>query len=76
MPLTEGHLRHILHKWLAHDNTGRPPMALGSGIPQPPPHVPAPPHGYRHQIPGHLKVIAHPILGGLQHDDQVHQKAA
>jgi putative transposase len=76
MPLTEGHLRHILHKWLAHYHTGRPHMALGPGIPQPPPHVPAPPHGYRHQIPGHLQVIAHPSLGGLQHDDQVHQKAA
>jgi putative transposase len=76
IPLTEGHLRHILHEWAGHYNTGRPHMALGPGIPQPPPHVPAPQHGYRHQIPGHLQVIARPILGGLHHEYQLHEKAA
>jgi putative transposase len=76
MPLIEGHLRHILHQWVVHDNTGRPHMALGLGIPPPPPHVPAPPHRYRQQIPGHLQVMAHPILGGFHHDAQRHEKAA
>jgi putative transposase len=76
IPLTENHLRRFLHDWALHYNTGRPHMALGPGIPQPPPHVPAPPHGYRHQIPGHLQVIAHPILGGLHHEYQLQEKAA
>jgi putative transposase len=76
IPLTEGHLGHILHEWAAHYNTGRPHMALGPGILQPPPHVPVPPHGYRHQIPGHLQVIAHPILSGLHHEYQLQEKAA
>jgi putative transposase len=39
IPLTERHLCCILHEWVCHDNTGRPHMALGPGIPQPPPHL-------------------------------------
>ena len=76
IPLTEHHLRHFLHDWALHYNTGRPHMALGPGIPQPPPHVPAPQPVYRHQIPEHLQVIAHPILGGLHHEYQLQEKAA
>jgi putative transposase len=76
IPLTENHVRHLLHDWALHYNTGRPHMALGPGIPQPPAHVPAPPHGYRHQLPGHLQVIAHPILSGLHHEYQLQEKAA
>ena len=75
-PLTEHHVRRLLHDWAPHYNTGRPHMALGPGIPQPPAHVPAPPHGYRHQIPGHLQVIAHPILSGLHHEYQLQEKVA
>jgi putative transposase len=37
IPLTANHLRRILHKWVCHYNAGRPHMALGPGIPQPPP---------------------------------------
>ena len=76
IPLTENYVRHLLHDWALHYNTGRPHMVLGPGIPQPPPHVPAPPHGYRHQMPGHLQVIAHPILSGLHHEYRLHEKAA
>src|SRR5712672_3903738 len=36
IPLTESHLRSILKLWIAHYNTGRPHMALGPGVPDPP----------------------------------------
>jgi putative transposase len=67
IPLTENHLRHFLHDWVLHYNIGRPHMALGPGIPQPPPHVPAPRHAHRHRLPAHLRVAAQPILGGVHH---------
>jgi putative transposase len=76
IPVTEQHLQHLLNEWVPHYNEGRPHMSLGPGIPQPPPHVSAPPHVSRHQIPGHLQVIAHPILGGLHHEYQLQEKAA
>jgi putative transposase len=76
IPLTENHLRRLLHDWALYYNTGRPHTALGPGIPQPPPHVPAPQQVDRHQIPGYLQVIAYPILGGLHHEYQLQEKAA
>ncbi len=36
IPLNESHLRSILKLWIAHYNTGRPHMALGPGVPDPP----------------------------------------
>jgi putative transposase len=68
IPLTENHLRHLLHAWVRHYNEGRPHMALGSSIPQPPPCLPAPLQRYRHRHPAHLRVITRPILGGLHHE--------
>jgi putative transposase len=76
IPLTEHYVRRLLHDWAPHYNTGRPHMALSPRIPQSPAHVPAPPHGSRHQIPGHLQVIAHPILSGLHHEYQLQEQAA
>jgi hypothetical protein len=35
-PLSESHLRFILKSWIAHYNGGRPHMALGPGVPDPP----------------------------------------
>jgi transposase InsO family protein len=35
IPLTETHLRRLLHEWTAHYNTGRPHMALGPGSTSP-----------------------------------------
>jgi putative transposase len=40
IPLTKKHLRRILHAWVLHYNEGGPRMALGPGIPQPPPQLP------------------------------------
>jgi transposase InsO family protein len=76
IPLTEGHLRRILHKWVCHYNAGRPHMALGPGIPQPPPHLPMPLQEHRHRLPEPLQVVARPILGGLHHEYQLIEKAA
>ena len=36
MPLSEAHLRFTLNSWIAHYNGGRPHMALGPGVPDPP----------------------------------------
>src|SRR5882762_9825028 len=36
IPLTESHLRTVLQSWVRHYNTGRPHMALGPGVPDPP----------------------------------------
>jgi putative transposase len=67
IPLTEHHLRYLLHEWAQHYNTGRPHMALGPGIPQPPLQWPVPLQAHRHRIPNHQRVVARPILGGLHH---------
>jgi putative transposase len=76
IPLTERHLRRLLHEWVVHYNTGRPHMALGPGILQPPLHLPAPRHVYRHRLPEHLRVAARPILGGLHHEYRLEEQVA
>jgi putative transposase len=73
--LTEHHLRCILTKWVPHYNAGRPHMALGPGIPRPPPRLPVPLQGHRHRIPEHLHVVAYPLLSGLHHEYRL-EKAA
>jgi putative transposase len=76
IPLTEHHLRCLLPAWRCHDNEGRPHMALGPGLPQPPSSLPVPLPGGRHQLPEHLQVRTSLILGGLHHDDRLEEKAA
>jgi transposase InsO family protein len=68
IPLTEHHLRRLLHEWATHYNTGRAHMSLGPGIPQPPASLPVPLQAHRHRLPAHLPVVARPILGGLHHE--------
>jgi transposase InsO family protein len=72
IPLSEPHLRSILHEWVSHYNGGRPHSALGPG-------VPGPPRGSvrrskaeaRHRwVPG-ARVRAKPVLGGLHHEYSV-----
>jgi transposase InsO family protein len=58
IPLTEDHLRRLLHEWVRHDNEGRPHMSPGPGIPQPPVSLPASLHEHRHRFPEHLRVVA------------------
>jgi putative transposase len=76
IPLTENHLRRLLREWVCHYNAGRPHMALGPGIPQPPPQLPVPLQARRHHIPGHLHVMARSILGGLHHEYRLEAKVA
>jgi transposase InsO family protein len=69
IPLTESHLRTVLQSWVRHYNTGRPHMALGPGVPDPPPVPPCDAASTSHL---HLRedwiVRARSILGGLHHE--------
>jgi putative transposase len=76
IPLTENHLRRMLHAWVRHYNEGRPHMALGPGIPQPPAQLPVPRQAQRHWLPAHLRVAARRILGGLHHEYRLEAKVA
>jgi transposase InsO family protein len=67
LPVTEHHLRVVLHQWVQYYNTGRPHMSLGPGIPQPPASLPATLHRHRHRLPASLHVVVRPMLGGLHH---------
>ncbi|MDH3770587.1 MAG: integrase core domain-containing protein [Nitrospirota bacterium] len=76
IPLTENHLCRLLKTWLTHYNQGRPHSSIGPGIPDPPAGLPVTPQEHRHRIPGHLKVVSHPVLGGLHHEYGLETKAA
>jgi putative transposase len=76
IPITESHLRSITTNWMTHYSKGRPHSSLGPGIPNPPSGLPVALLTHRHRIPNHLKVMAHPILGGLHHEYGLLPKAA
>ena len=69
IPLTESRLRTVLQSWARHYNTGRSHMALGPGVPDPPPVMPRDAASTSHP---HLRedriVRARSILGGLHHE--------
>ena len=69
IPLSESHLRSILRSWVDHYNHGRPHMALGPGVPDPPSVVlqSATPLT-RHRIGERLDVRVRSVLGGLHHE--------
>src|ERR1700716_2479129 len=69
IPLSESHLRSILKSWVGHYNTGRPHMALGPGVPDPPATMKViPKPTSRHRRGESYAVRANPILGGLHHE--------
>jgi transposase InsO family protein len=69
IPLSESHLRSILKAWVGHYNHGRPHMALGPGVPDPPSEaVPFATQPTRHRIGERLGVRARSVLGGLHHE--------
>jgi len=69
IPLSQSHLRWILTSWVDHYNQGRPHMALGPGVPDPPSEVANPPPQLsRHGIGGRLLPRSKSILGGLHHE--------
>lgn len=76
IPLMENHLRIGTKNGVTHYNRGRPHASLGPGIPDPPVDLPVSPHKHRHRISTHLKVVAHPVLGGLHHEYGLLAKAA
>jgi putative transposase len=76
IPLTEHHLRRLLHEWAVHYNESRPHMSLGPGFPQPPSSLPALLCEHRHRWPKPYHVVACPILGGLHHDYRLAPQAA
>jgi putative transposase len=76
IPLTEHHLRRLLHEWAVHYNKTRPHMSLGPGFPQPPSSLPALLCEHRHRWPKPYHVVACPILGRLHHDYRLEPQAA
>jgi transposase InsO family protein len=69
IPLSESHLRSILRAWAGHYNHGRPHMALGPGVPDPPSVVvPSATPLTRHRIGERLAVRARSVLVGLHHE--------
>ena len=69
MPLSEPHLQSILWLWVGHYNHGRPHMALGPGVLDPPPEVvPSAIPMTRLRIGERLGVRARSVLGGLHHE--------
>jgi hypothetical protein len=69
IPLSESHLRSLLKSWVRHYNTGRPHMALGPGVPDPPyADLDQRHHNLRHRRGESYAVHANPILGGLHHE--------
>jgi transposase InsO family protein len=76
IPLTENHLRAVLKRWVTHHNQGRPHASLGPGIPDSRLANPVTPQEHRHIIPVYLKLVGHPVLGGLHHKYGLVPKAA
>ena len=69
IPLSEAHLRFILKSWVGHYNGGRPHMALGPGVPDPPitPKV-VPEPTSRHRRGEAYAVRAESVLGRLHYE--------
>ena len=76
IPLTENHLRRIVHAWVPHYNAGRPHISLGPGIPQPPLSLPIRLQTHRHCLPEHMRVVGWPILGGFHHEYTLEEQVA
>ena len=69
IPVSELHLRSMLKEWVTHYNGARPHMALGPGVPDPPPAtVRRSTQLSRHRIGGRLVLRVKSILAGLHHE--------
>ena len=68
IPLSEAHLRQTLRLWIAHYDRGRPHLALGPGVPDPPANLSVPLSKSRHRLDDFRSVHAKAILGGLHHE--------
>jgi transposase InsO family protein len=69
IPISELHLRSMLKEWVTHYNGARPHMALGPGVPDPPPAATQPSTQLpRHPFGGRLVLRVKSIMGGLHHE--------
>jgi transposase InsO family protein len=68
IPLSEAQLRQALKEWMRHYNGGRPHMALGPGIPDPPQNLEQALPKSRHRLGDLDSVRSTAILGGLHHE--------
>ena len=69
IPLSQSHLRWFLKSWVDHYNHGRPHMALGPRVPDPPSEVARPPAQLsRPRVGGRSLLRVKSILGGLHHE--------
>lgn len=75
IPLGEAQIGSVVRKWAAHYNRGRPHMALGPGIPDPPEGVPVALQPDRHRLPDGVRVASTPVLGGLHHEYRLDRAA-
>jgi transposase InsO family protein len=75
IPISAAHLRSILTSWVSHYDSSRPHMALGAGVPDPPPTVVSEIPQPRHRIGEGLVVLAKSVLGGLHHESSLVQTA-
>jgi hypothetical protein len=68
----------VLKNWLTHYNQGRPHPSIRPRITDtdPPAGLPVTLQEHRCHIPDHLKVVGHPVLGGLHHEYELVTKAA
>jgi putative transposase len=77
IPLSESHLRSILKSWIPHYNSGRPHMALGPGVPDPPATMRVKLRSRsRHRLREDVAVRANSVLGGLHHEYFLAPRAA
>jgi transposase InsO family protein len=67
IPVSEQHLRRLLHEWIAHYNRGRPHASLGPGIPEPV-SVRIAEQSDRHRLPAGYLISSKSVLGGLHHE--------
>ena len=76
IPLSEAHLGKTLILWMEHYNRARPHAALGPGLPEPRPDLPARLQRDRHRLDHPAPVVARQILNGLHHEYGVAALAA
>jgi transposase InsO family protein len=69
IPISGAHLRFILKSWANHYNRARPHMALGAGVPDPPPKCAVLlTQQFRHRIVDRFVVLEKSVSGGLHHE--------
>ena len=75
IPFGETHLRRLLQQWRCYYNRGRPHSSLGPGFPEPSDGLPVPFQLHHHRLPQGVRVVTHPVLGGLVHDYRLQDAA-